>query len=87
METIKSRCIVFKSNLLNSEVIEIVNYYFNSDIYKDINLDFINNYNSPSFLIVILSIVLTGELAWQSTDLNAVKSCLPLRYFIYISYA
>ena len=31
LETIKSRCLEFKSNLLNSEVVRIVNYYFNSD--------------------------------------------------------
>ena len=51
LETIKSRCLEFKLNLLNSEVMEIVNYHFEADKYKDINLDFINNYNSPSFLI------------------------------------
>ena len=63
IETIKSRCLEFKSNLLNSEVIEIVNYYFNSDIYKDINLDFINNYNSPSFLISLVNFLETNDLS------------------------
>jgi len=67
LETIKSRCLEFKSNLLNSEVIEIVNYYFNSDIYKEINLDFINNYNSPSFLISLVNFL-------ESNDLS-IKEC------------
>ena len=51
LETLKSRCLEFKLNLLNSEVMEIVNYHFDKDIYKDIYLDFINNYNTQSFLI------------------------------------
>ena len=63
LETIKSRCLEFKSNLLNSEVMEIVNYYFNCDIYKDINLDFINNYNSPSFLISLVNFLETNDLS------------------------
>ena len=54
LETIRSRCLEFKLSLMNPEVIEIVNYYFNSDKYNDINLDFINNYNSPSFLISLV---------------------------------
>ena len=67
LETIKSRCLEFKSNLKNSEVIEIVNYYFNSDIYNEINLDFINNYNSPSFLISLVNFL-------ESNDLS-IKEC------------
>ena len=67
LETIKSRCLEFKSNLKNSEVVEIVNYYFNSDIYNEINLDFINNYNSPSFLISLVNFL-------ESSDLS-IKEC------------
>ena len=63
LETIKSRCLEFKSNLSNVEVIEIVNYYFNNDIYKDINSDFINNYNSPSFLISLVNFLETNNLS------------------------
>ena len=37
LETIRSRCLEFKLSLNNSEVIDIVNYYFNSDKYNDIN--------------------------------------------------
>ena len=70
LETIKSRCLEFKSNLLNSEVIEIVNYYFNSDIYKDINLDFINNYNSPSFLISLINFLETNDLSIKECNIE-----------------
>ena len=67
LETIKSRCLEFKLSLMNSEVIEIVNYYFNSDIYNEIHLDFINNYNSPSFLISLVNFL-------ESSDLS-IKEC------------
>ncbi len=67
LETIQSRCIEFKLNLINSEVMEIVNYYFNCDIYNDISYDFINNYNSPSFLISLVNFL-------ESNDLS-IKEC------------
>ena len=67
LETIKSRCLEFKINLINSEVIEIVNYYFNGNIYENINSDFINNYNSPSFLISLVNFL-------ESNDLS-IKDC------------
>ena len=70
LETIKSRCLEFKSNLLNSEVMEIVNYYFNSDIYKDINLDFINNYNSPSFLISLVNFLESNDLSIKECNIE-----------------
>ena len=72
LETIKSRCLEFKSNLLNSEVMEIVNYYFNSDIYKDINLDFINNYNSPSFLISLVNFLETNDLSIKECNIEGL---------------
>ena len=70
LETIKSRCLEFKSNLANTEVMEIVNYYFNRDIYKDINLDFINNYNSPSFLILLVNFLETNDLSVKECDIE-----------------
>ena len=70
LETIKSRCLEFKSNLLNSEVMEIVNYYFNSDVYKDINLDFINNYNSPSFLISLVNFLENNDLSIKECNIE-----------------
>ena len=70
LETIKSRCLEFKLNLINSEVIEIVNYYFNSDIYNDINLDFINNYNSPSFLISLVNFLESNDLSIKECNIE-----------------
>ncbi len=70
LETIKSRCLEFKSNLVNSEVIEIVNHYFNRNIYNDINLDFINNYNSPSFLISLVNFLETKDLSIKECNIE-----------------
>ena len=70
LETIKSRCLEFKLNLINSEVIEIVNYYFKSDIYKDINIDFRNSYNSPSFLISLVNFIESNDLSLKDCKIE-----------------
>ena len=74
LETIKSRCLEFKLNLLNSEVMEIVNYHFEADIYKDINLDFINNYNSPSFLISLVNFLESNDLSIKDNSIEDLLS-------------
>ena len=70
LETLKSRCLEFKLNLLNSEVMDIVNYHFEADIYKDINLDFINNYNSPSFLISLVNFLESNDLSIKDNSIE-----------------
>ena len=70
LETLKSRCLEFKLNLLNSEVMEIVNYHFDNDIYKDINLDFVNNYNSPSFLISLVNFLESNDLSIKDNSIE-----------------
>ena len=70
LDTIKSRCLEFKLNLMNSVAIEIVNYYFNSDKYIDINLDFINNYNSPSFLISLVNFLENNDLSIKECNIE-----------------
>ena len=76
LETIKSRCLEFKTKLVNKEVMEIVNYYFNSDIYNDINLDFINNYNSPSFLISLVNFLKTNDLSIIESNIEDLLTYL-----------
>ena len=70
LETIRSRCLEFKLSLNNLEAIEIVNYYFNSDKYIDINLDFINNYNSPSFLISLVNFLENNDLSVKECNIE-----------------
>ncbi len=70
LETIRSRCLEFKLSLNNSEAIEIVNYYFNSDKYNEINLDFVNNYNSPSFLISLVDFLEANDLSIKECNIE-----------------
>ena len=70
LETIRSRCLEFKLSLKSSEVIEIVNYYFNSDKYNDINLDFVNNYNSPSFIISLVNFLDANDLSIKECNIE-----------------
>ena len=74
LETIKSRCLEFKLNLINSEVREIVNYHFDDDIYNNINLDFINNYNSPSFLISLVNFLESNDLSIKDNSIEDLLS-------------
>ncbi len=70
LETIKSRCLEFKLSLLNSEVMEIVNYHSGKNIYNHINLDYINNYNSPSFLISLVNFFESNDLSIKETSIK-----------------
>ncbi len=84
IETIKSRCLEFKLNLIKLEVIEIVNYYFNRDIYNDINLDYINNYNSPSFLISLVNFLESNDLSIKECNIEDLLKYI-IKNKIYIS--
>ena len=52
--TLKSRCLEFKLSLTLEEVELIVNKYFQEEIYTTLSKDYINQYNSPSFLIELI---------------------------------
>ena len=84
LETIRSRCLEFKLSLNNSEVIDIVNYYFNSDKYNDINFDFINNYNSPSFLISLVNFLETNDLSIKECNIEDLLAYI-IKNKLYIS--
>ncbi|OCW82894.1 hypothetical protein AKH20_01020 [Pelagibacteraceae bacterium GOM-A3] len=84
LETLKSRCLEFKLNLLNSEIIEIVNYHFDNDIHKDINLDFVNNYNSPSFLISLVNFFESNDLSIKDNSIEDLLSYI-IKNKLYIS--
>ncbi len=73
-ETLKSRCLEFKIYLVNSEVRDIVNYHFQDEIYDKINSDFINNYNSPSFLISLIKYLERNELLINNTSIEDLLS-------------
>jgi DNA polymerase-3 subunit delta' len=70
LETINSRCLEFKLNISNAEVMEIVNYHFNDDLYNYINSDFVNNYNSPSFLISLVNFLESNGLSHKDNSIE-----------------
>ena len=56
LETIKSRCISFRVNLDEKYCPDIINSYFNEDIFDKINIDFKNKYFSPLNYINLVEI-------------------------------
>ena len=51
-----------------------MNYHFDNDIYKDINLDFVNNYNSPSFLISLVNFLESNDLSIKDNSIEDLLS-------------
>ena len=69
-ETLKSRCIEFKLFLKNNEVKSIVDNYFNDQIYESISKDFINFYNSPSFLIYLIEFFKNNAIDYNNITIE-----------------
>ena len=51
LDTIKSRCIIYKINLNYSEIKNIISEYFEENLYNDLNDDFKSSVLAPGFLI------------------------------------
>ena len=64
-DTLKSRCIEFKFFLKLKDVKLIINNYFNDNIYDNICNDFLNCYNSPSFIIRLLQFMKKNEINYK----------------------
>ena len=70
LKTIKSRFIDFKINLEKKFVSEIVNNYFEKDIFNSINSDFKVHYFTPSFYIDFVSLCNEIDFDYQKLDIN-----------------
>ena len=77
LKTIKSRFIDFKINLEKKFVNEIVNNYFEKDIFDSINSEFKVHYFTPSFYIDFVSLCNEIDFDYQKLDINDF-----LQYFI-----
>ena len=77
LKTIKSRFIDFKINLEKKFVSEIVNNYFEKDIFDSINSEFKVHYFAPSFYIDFVSLCNEIDFDYQKLDINDF-----LQYFI-----
>tara|TARA_Y100000590_G_scaffold102211_1_gene116142 strand:+ start:13882 stop:14748 length:867 start_codon:yes stop_codon:yes gene_type:complete len=65
-DTLKSRCVEFKLFLNRIEVKSIVNDYFKNQIYDKISVDFVNFYNSPSFLISFIEFLNENSIDYEN---------------------
>ena len=69
-ETLKSRCIEFKLFLKHDEVKQIVDNYFNNQIYENVSIDFINHYNSPAFLISLIEFLKDNSINYNNLTIE-----------------
>ena len=77
LDTIKSRCINFKFTLNEDNVKDIINLYFNENVYDKINQDFKNNYLTPNNLINLIIFCKDMKI-----DLEEVNIDFLIKYFI-----
>ncbi len=77
LDTIKSRCIIYKLNYNYSNNDKILSYYFETDLYKNLNDDFKSTRLSPKFLIQHIKFVHDNNLDIMSiTALDTIKYIL-----------
>ena len=77
LETIKSRCIEFKLFLKTCFIENIVNHYFNKEIYTFISSEFKNNYMTPSDFINLINYCSENQI-----DLNNISLDKFIKNFI-----
>ena len=70
LDTIKSRCLIFKLNLNHSFIHNIVNQHFNKNLYVVLNGEFKNIIVSPKFLINHIIFAQTNNLDLESLDIK-----------------
>ena len=77
LDTIKSRCIIYKLNYNYSNNDKILSYYFETDLYNNLNDDFKSTSLSPKFLIHHIKFVHDNNLDLMSiTALDTIKYIL-----------
>ena len=62
LPTLKSRCLIFKINLSNSESINVINKLINDNIHSILNKDLINYYASPGDIVNLLNYLRKSNL-------------------------
>lgn len=77
LETIKSRCIEFKVGLHHKYVPEIINTYFNENIYDKIHNSYKNVYFKPIDFINLINLFKENDYNIENTNLeNLVKKII-----------
>ena len=77
LDTIKSRCLIYKLNFNYSYNKNIINSYFNQDLYSELNEDFKSTFIAPGFLIK--HIIFSQD---NNLELNSLNVKLMIKYII-----
>ena len=77
LDTIKSRCLIYKLNFDYSETPNVINDFFDTNIYDELNEDFKSKIINPSFLINHINFMKENDL-----DLNNCDSKNIIKYII-----
>ncbi len=68
--TLKSRCVEFKLNISENTVKEVVNSYFNKNLFNTISSDFIHYSNSPSNYINFINLCNSFNLDYSTLSID-----------------
>ena len=70
IDTIKSRCINFKFYLKEEYYPDVVNDYFKTNIYNELNSDFKNIYLTPMNLINVINLINDNKFNLEEVDIE-----------------
>ena len=82
LDTIKSRCLEYKIDLKIKDIKQIVDMYFNENIYNNINNSLVNYYSTPKFLISLVNYLRENDLSTSDTNINKlVKNIIENKHY------
>ena len=70
LDTIKSRCLEYKIDLKINDTKQIVDTFFDENIYSNINNSLVNYYSTPKFLISLINYLRENDLSTSDTNIN-----------------
>ena len=70
LETLKSRCLIFKINFSFDEKIEIINSLLDGNIFELINTDLISYYNTPGEIINLINFSIEKKIDLKKYNLS-----------------
>ena len=81
-DTLKSRCIEFKLSLHNRYNKNVVNNYFECEIFDSLPRDFVNYYSSPSFLISLITFCKNNSINFEYLKIeNLIIEIIKNKYY------
>ncbi len=82
LNTIKSRCLELKIRIKLEDTKNIVNNYFNENVYDEIDDSLLNLYSTPNFLISLIKYFRENNLSHGDTNINVlIKKIIDSRHY------